>query len=90
MQGTKADAPLITVKQSQAYPTGYSSVVPKGKFLDGGYPIRLRVGSTDALVMKQVRECFLSYLPYWLAKLHFMYGLLDLVGICFSPVGTQP
>lgn len=72
LTGTQADAPLITVKQGQAYPKGYSSIVPKGKFLDGGYPIRLRVGSTDALVMKQFfcepHFHYISYLGPWLPK----------------------
>ena len=45
---------MVKVHQEGAYPNGYFNEVPKSSFLRSGYPIRMRPGSTDAAVMKQV------------------------------------
>ena len=62
------DSPgLITVTQQDCFPEGYFDAVPAASVLLGGYPMAMRAGSTDYLVMQQVR-C---------ADVLFIYDRLD-------------
>ena len=54
VQGSKPGPALVTVNQEQAYPGGYFNDVPAAQFIKDGYTVRMRPGSTDARVMKQV------------------------------------